>query len=112
MSKDTCSIGELDKRIIIENSTEVDDGYGGKTISWATFATVWARVKPLKGFEKLRAMQIQSEVTHKITIRYRSGITTGMRVNFNSRIFNIKSSININEDDQWLEIIAEEGVGT
>jgi SPP1 family predicted phage head-tail adaptor len=57
-------------------------------------------------------MQLQERVSHKITIRFRSGITAKMRIKFGTRMFNIRSVINIEERSRWIEIMADEGVPT
>ncbi|WP_169331897.1 phage head closure protein [Zavarzinella formosa] len=100
--------GKMDKRVAIQSVTRVSDGQGGFTDSWATDATVWANVNPTKGWEKFQAQQTQTPVTHKITIRYRSGITTKQRVLFGSRVFNIKEALNPDEANAFLELQAIE----
>lgn len=35
------------------------------------------------------SQQVQSEVTHKVTIRFRPGVTADMRVIHNGKVFNI-----------------------
>lgn len=85
------NIGKMRHRITIEQKTRVPDGAGGYTESWLPFAAVWAAVDPISGKEYFEAQQIQSAVTHKIRIRYRSGIIPSMRVNFKGRIFAMTS---------------------
>ena len=73
---------------------------------------VRASLEPLRGGEALRALQLEDRVTHRITTRYRAGITAKMRIRFKSRLFNIRSVINVEEANRFLEIMAEEGVAT
>lgn len=100
----------LKKRISIEVPTETADGAGGFTITWNNFASVWAEIIPLRGREELQSAKIQEVKNFKITIRYLSGITTKMRINFGGRIFNIRAVMNMMEESSVTEIIAEEGV--
>jgi SPP1 family predicted phage head-tail adaptor len=65
---------------------------------------VFANVQPLSGRELLLAAQTQAETTHKITIRYRPGLTTHFRIKFGTRIFRILSIINSEERNRWLQI--------
>jgi SPP1 family predicted phage head-tail adaptor len=109
------SDGLLRHRIAIEAGTRTPDAGGGTSNPWAaptTVAEVWAAIQPLQGDERLRAQQLQSRVTHKIVLRYRPDIRTSHRVNFNGRIFNIRSVINLDERSRWLELMCEEGVAT
>ncbi|MCE3233044.1 MAG: Transfer Agent [Rickettsiaceae bacterium] len=95
-------------------STSSDSG-GGVTLSWVDVSTVWAEIAPVTSMifssEKFSAGKIQGNISHIVTTRYLSGITSKMRILFGSRIFNIRSVININERSQWLKIYAEEGSG-
>ncbi len=69
-----------------------------------------ANAKSLYGIEKLFAGKIQAEISHKITIRYRSGISTSMRLLFDNRAFNIRAINNIHENNEILELLVDEGV--
>ncbi len=103
--------GEFTKmkhRISLQAVSQVSDSQGGFTESWATFATVWASIRPAKGFEKFQAAQLQTPVTHKITIRYRPDVTTKHRLLFGTRVFGIKEALNRDEAKQYLDIQAIE----
>jgi SPP1 family predicted phage head-tail adaptor len=107
--------GSLRQRIEIQAEAATGDGGGGQTDPWASsvvVATVWANVEPLRGDERLRAMQLEDVVTHKITIRYRPGITARMRVKFGARLLNIRAVIDPQEQQRVLELMCEEGVAT
>lgn len=57
------------------------DGMGGRTAdTWQAVATIWGQVDPLSGKERLAAAQIEADVTHEITIRYRTGVVPKMRI--------------------------------
>jgi SPP1 family predicted phage head-tail adaptor len=100
--------GPLRHQIVIEEVTETRDSYGGVVETWSTFATVWASVGPIIGREYFASQQVQSEVTHKIRIRYLSGVTTKMRVAFDSRVFNIESVLNVDERDTEMVLMVTE----
>lgn len=88
--------GELNKRVIIEQATEVQNANGEPIKTWSTYITRWASVKPLVGREAYNAagqMDV-GEISGKITLRGDPEtvvISAKMRVNFNGRIFDIKS---------------------
>lgn len=105
-------IGTLRHRVTIQSETRTADGAGGFTLTWADVATVWGAVEPLKGMERLRAQQIEAPVTHSVTIRHRTDVSTKERIKFGTRLFNIRDVINPDERDRWLELLCEEGVAT
>ena len=104
--------GRLRHRVTLQSAADTADGGGGFTTVWSDVATVWASIEPLKGRERLFAQQLESPVSHRVTLRHRSGVTTAMRVKFGSRILNIRSVINAEERDRALELLCEEGVAT
>jgi len=108
---------DLRQTIVIQAESAAADGGGGFGNPWAsptTVATLRACVEPLRGFERLRAMQLESPVTHRITTRYKAGLKPEHRIKFvkdgATRYFNIRSIVNIEERNRWIEIMAEEGV--
>ncbi len=97
----------LKHRMELQSLTRAADNQGGWTETWATVATVWAGIEPVKGWERYQAQQIQVPVTHKITMRYRA-VTTAQRLVYGSRIFGIKEVLNVNEESRFLQIKAIE----
>lgn len=105
-------IGALRHRITIEQPSRSADGYGGFTTSWSTFASIWGEVEPVSARERMFAAKLEHNVTHKIRIRHLSGVTTDMRVSFDSRTFHIRGVINPSERSRWMDLAAEEGVAS
>lgn len=112
MASRAISLGALRHRLTIQAESPTADAGGGHGLAWSNVATVWGRVEPLSGGERLRAMQIESRVTHRITIRYRAGVTAANRIAFANRIFNIRAVVNVEERNRILELLCEEGVAT
>lgn len=108
--------GALRHRLTIQAENPTADGGGGQGADpWAdpvTVATVWGRVEPLKGRERMQAMQLRGQVSHRVTIRHRPGITAQMRVLFDGRAFNIRAVVNVEERNRILELLCEEGIAT
>lgn len=99
---------QMTSPIKIQRRSGSSDGQGGQTETWADIASVWAWIRPVKGYERFQAAQVQTPITHKITIHYRSDVTTATRIKFGTRIFNIKEVLNPDEANYFLEIIALE----
>lgn len=102
-------IGKLRKRIAIQSNGEVADSYGQLTKTWTTLDTRYAAVEPLQGRELLQAQQVDSLITHKISMRYYAA-NTKMRVLYGSRIFNITSVINVDERNLYTVLMCQEAV--
>ena len=91
------------------------DSYGGQVTTWTDAFTTRAAIEPLSARELFAAQAVQSEVSHRITVRYRSELANpalvgAMRVLYGTRVFNIQGAININERHGIVEISASEGL--
>ena len=91
-------------RITFQEAQKTPDGSKGFTVEWTFVAEVWASVEPVSGRERFFSQQIKAEVTHKVKIRYKSGITEAMRILHRERVFLIESIIDINERQEFIEI--------
>lgn len=85
--------GELDRRVVLQQRSSSKDTYGQQVMTWTDVATLWANIRPLSGREMLTAGAINSELSHVVTIRYRSGVTPAMRLTYGGQVFNILSVI-------------------
>jgi SPP1 family predicted phage head-tail adaptor len=108
--------GKLDKRITIQTPARTDDGGGGVTIAYTDAATVWASIEPGSGREFFQARQLNPEITHTVTIRYRSGITPAQRIKYvengTARAFAIHSKADPLERHEQLILMCEEQTPT
>jgi len=100
-------------KIVITERSETPGDMGGTAISESTLATLWAIIEPMKQFEKTQFDKLDSEVTHKIIVRYSSIFANPLnavkyRINFGSRIFEIHQAIDYFEDNRFVEMIANE----
>lgn len=89
-------------KITIQNATVARNEYGEEERTLATLFTCRAAVMPQGGREFDLMDQMHGEVTHKITIRYRSGVRPEQRVLFGTRVFQIVSVLNWSEMNRWL----------
>ncbi|MDZ7370255.1 MAG: phage head closure protein [candidate division KSB1 bacterium] len=95
-------------RITIQQKTKVQNEYGEEMADWVDVAIVWANVNPISGREFFAAEAVSSEVTHKIHMRYRSGITPDMRIKFKERYFQIVAVMNLQEKNVELQLLCKE----
>lgn len=97
-------IGALRHRITIEQATDARNAIGEMVPSWATFATVWASIEPLRGRELEAAQQRFAEASHEVVIRYLVGLVPKMRVKFGTRLFDIGFVQNIEERNREMRL--------
>lgn len=69
--------GDYRHRIAFRTKARTSDGQGGSTIS-RTLTTVYGVVESLSGREQLQAQALSTTLTHRIRIRFRTGITAGL----------------------------------
>ena len=98
--------GRLDRRVIIQNLILTPNAYGEPIESWATFATVWAEVRDLRGREFFSAQQVNAEVETIFRIRWLAGVLATMRISYDSKAYDILGIAEIGRHD-GLELMAK-----
>lgn len=83
--------GRLRERLTIQEETVTRDGSGEELRTWGTVATVWGQILPGTPNERFQAAAGQrvAEVSHRVRIRFREGITPKMRILWETRILEI-----------------------
>ncbi|WP_058911878.1 phage head closure protein [Entomohabitans teleogrylli] len=82
--------GRLRHRVMLQRSEKHQDTLTGAIIdSWVDVAKLWAEIYPLSGKEFVSARAVQSEITARITIRYRADVTSKHRFIYRGKIYNI-----------------------
>jgi SPP1 family predicted phage head-tail adaptor len=107
--------GDLRKRVTLQRRDTTKDSYGQQVNTWADVATVWASIEGLSARELLAAQSVQSEVSHRITVRYRSELSdpkavAAMRAVYNGRLFDISGAMNLDERNRTVELLCAEGL--
>jgi len=103
--------GKLRHKIIIKVQPPGQDSYGEKvsdTSLWTNFVTIRAAIIPISGREFFTAQQVNSTVTTRIEIRYKSGITAGMRVVCGTKVYDIKAPLDLEEKHKEIHLMCEE----
>lgn len=81
--------GSLRAELALQACTTAPDGLGGHAESWTETATVFARIEPVSATSVFGPDQTIETVTHRVTIRWRTGVASGMRFVRQDRIFDI-----------------------
>ena len=104
--------GKMRHRITFQRFSGALDDFGDPLQmdddNWADVATTWAAIDPISGREFYAAEQSQSEVSHKIRCRYRTGLDTAMRIAYGKRRFKIISLIDWEERHESLLLMCKE----
>lgn len=114
MRRGKASTSRLRHKLALQQEIQSADGAGGYTSVWQTIADIWAEIVPLTsnahviGQEYVQAGKLESMVSHRIVMRYRSGVTPAMRFVFEGRIFSIRALSNVDERKDTLEVAVEE----
>jgi SPP1 family predicted phage head-tail adaptor len=100
--------GEFRHIITFQKKSVDTNDYGEVIDQWDNITTTRAAIYPISGKEFFSAEKINSEVTHKVNVRYLPNITTDMRVKFGERFFHIQSAINFQEKNCILQLLCKE----
>jgi SPP1 family predicted phage head-tail adaptor len=101
--------GKFRKIVSIEQPSRVADAVGEMVPTWTPFATnIYAEIEPLRGTEKLQAMQINASATDAVTIRYLPGVTPQMRITYGTRVLQIQNVQNTKERDREIVLLCTE----
>lgn len=98
--------GKLRHRVTLQRQAETQDSAtGAVVVSWQNVATVWAAIEPVSAREFIASQSEVSRVTTRITIRYRSDITSKMRLYHSAKdaFYNIEGVLS--DKDSGLEYI-------
>lgn len=70
--------------------------------------TVWAGIQSIKGIDYFDGTNLNGTATVKIVTRYNSSIENKKWIVINSKYFKILQTINVSQQDRWLEFLCEE----
>lgn len=100
--------GWLRHRIALQTATPTQNAVGEPVDAWATTATVWGSVEPLRGREYIDQATAQAAVTTRIRIRYRSGVTPQMRATWDGHTYDIQAVVEVKTQRKELELMCNE----
>lgn len=102
--------GAFRHELALEVATLTPDGSGGHVVSWNEVATLFARIEPVSAASRFGADQTLETVTHRVTMRHRQGIASGMRLSRLGRAFEIVTVHDPDETGRYLVCrVREEG---
>lgn len=107
----TIDPGRLRIELALQAPAQAPDGAGGFSESWTEIALVFAEIEPLAARDRFGAAQTLEEVSHRITMRHRGDVRSGMRFAKGSRRFLIRTVHDPDETGRYLVCrVQEEGL--
>lgn len=100
--------GAFRSEFALEECATTPDGFGGHTESWVEIATVFARLEPVVVQSIFGADQMLETATHRVTLRWREGLRSGMRLRRNLRVLDIITVHDPDETQRYLVCRAKE----
>ena len=97
--------GQLDQRVTVERLQGGFDELGQPINQWLPIVTTWAAVEPLVGREYLAAAALVAEVTARIRMRYRPGITAADRIVHDGTTYGITSVADVHSSRRELVLM-------
>lgn len=105
------NVGDLDRRIRIEQFSTSQNAFGEPVKTWAVLAHVAAHVEHLEQPERFNAdSQEYAEDATKFTIRHRSDVDVTQRVLYRDNTYRITGTRELDRR-RWLEVMAVAEVG-
>jgi SPP1 family predicted phage head-tail adaptor len=100
--------GEYRHIILFQKKTKIQNEFREVIDDWVDVLKTRAGIYPISGKEFFSAETVNSEVSHKVNMRYMPGITPEMRIKFGDRQFRVISVINFQEKNIELQLQCKE----
>ncbi|EPC7128950.1 phage head closure protein [Citrobacter sp. Cb130] len=94
--------GELDKRVLIRKRVDVPSDDFGTEPEYPVSFYVWAKVVQTSATTYQETAQTDNVITHYITIRWRSGITSDFEVAKGDEVYRVKRVRDLNSKRRFL----------
>ncbi len=104
--------GQLRQRVTLQRNGPYQDPDSGEQVDgWSDIlgAAIPCSFEPVSGREFIAAQSTQNEVTARILIRYRSGVTTDLRAVHRGTVYNIEAVLaDKNSGREYLTLMVSE----
>lgn len=108
MSARLATIGERGRRFVLEVPLETPDGFGGIIRTFQPGPQLWGAMELLSQGERSVAAHVDAAVTHRVTMRWREGVSPAMRLQLGPRRFRIRAASDPDGRRRSLVLLVEE----
>jgi len=99
--------GKLRERITVQIATGATNALGETVLTYANSTQVWASVEGVSARESIGLSQQEIVVSHKVRMRYLSGLTQNMRFAWRGRTLEIVSLLEYGNRSEHVAICSE-----
>lgn len=99
----------LNEYVDVETPTEVADGFGGYTTTWASKTGLWCKIAEKSGNEALTNGRLDTDKSLEFTTIYRDDILTKDRLVLDGIVYNIRRIDDLDRAHKFLVIYADTG---
>ena len=104
--------GALNQPVTLQKPTRSQGSAGQPKTTYADFATVWASAQPLRGREFVEALAYSAELTQNFRIYYVEQLTSEWRIKLRTRTLRIVQVVNVDERNEYMEMMCVEDVSS
>lgn len=90
-------------RLTIQHRTQVGDNFDEYPDRWEDLRQEYFRITPLSAREFVQSQGVESTVSHRGECPYFAGANSAMRLTDGTRMFNVASVVNRNEQNRKLD---------
>lgn len=90
---------------IERKGTPTRDAMGGEVLAWELVADVRCAIEPLRGREYIAARAERADLTTRIVLPYRPGLTVDMRVVHRGTAYDVRDLIDVRGERRELELM-------
>lgn len=100
--------GQLRSKVELQKPSETKNEVGEVKTTWETEHEVWAQITALTGIEFYQSDQVESNVTHRVTIRWVAGLDSEWRILYGDRILEVNVIMDPQERKEQLQMLCRE----
>jgi SPP1 family predicted phage head-tail adaptor len=101
--------GQLRHPVKLQALVPGQDETGQPTQVWSDVASIWADVRFVNGLETVKSNAPVSVARCSIRIRYRAGVTAGMRIAEGTTYYDIRAILPDDTGRRFLDLACEQG---
>ncbi len=94
--------GAFRTELMLEEQALASDGMGGHVANWVEVAALFVRLEPVAAQSGFGADQTLETTTHRVTLRFRGDVRSGMRFRKQARLFEILTVHDPDETQRYL----------
>ena len=101
-------VGVMRQRLSLDAAAESSDESGALQTTWVAQGDLWGQIIPASSGDRFLAERQEEAITHRILIRWRADVQSGMRFRLGARTFLVRSIFDPDERQRVLICRCEE----